>query len=210
MGTWHWHVPCWGHRESPAPWRGAPRMQTLGMEPQASPSWPGSVPHPLGDRGIPEEEGCSPQKERQHHEEPDGATRADAVAAAARGTSPGTGHSSDARKGSALVPWPPLGQKGWCSCCHPRHRQGDQWVPRTARTDGVEGDLHSTKSGLMPLLVPGLGNTSGSPTSLRHTVPDSQACREGDYVALPSLTAAAGRGRFSLHTHISTTVRVPA
>lgn len=210
MVTWHWHVPCWGRRESPDPRRGALWMQTLGMQPQASPSWSGSVLHPLGDRGIPREGDCSTQRERQHHEEPNGATRADTAAAAARGTSPGTGHSSGARKGPALVPWAPLGQKGGCSSCHPRCRQGDQWVPRTARTGRVQGDLQSTKNGLVPLLVPGLGNTSGSPSSSPHTVPDPHVPGEGDCAALPSLTAAAGGGRCSLHTHTSTMARVPA
>lgn len=46
------HGSVGGRRESPAAQRGMLGMQMLGMEPQASSSWSGSVPHPWGGEGA--------------------------------------------------------------------------------------------------------------------------------------------------------------
>lgn len=195
------------HRESPAPRRGALVMQTLGMELQASSSWSGSVPCPSGG------EGPSPRRRRTapHGKKGNAARSPTALPEQVlrqgqhEGQARGHGTALAPGKSPALVPWPPLGRRGRCSCCHPRRRQGDRWVPRTAGTRRVQGDLRSKRSGLVPFLAPGLGDTSGSSSPPPRTAPDLQTPGEGDRMLLPSPTAAAQQeGDSAPHTHART------
>lgn len=107
----------------------------------------------------------------ERKEEPDGTTRAGAVSGTARGTSPGTWHSAGARKKPCSCPLACPRAGGRCSCCHPRCRQGDRWVPRMAGTGWVQGDPRSKRRGLAPFLA-WLGDTSGSASPPPHAAPD--------------------------------------
>ena len=193
--------PAGGCRESPAARRGAGHGAT-GILLLV---W--ICPPPFTRRGegaSPEEEGCIPRKERKCCEEPDGATRAGAAAGTARGTSPGTRHGPGARKKPCPHPLASPGVEGKVQLPPSRRRQGDRWVPGTAGTGRVQGDLRSTKSWLAPFLAPGLGDTSGSSSPLCHAAPDLETPREGDHTVLPPLTAAAqleGDGAPCTHAH---------
>lgn len=113
-------------------------MQTLGMKPQASFSCSESVPHPSGGEEHPRTGRAAPprkkgaqgcfQKRCWHKEQVLGHTI-----------------SCEARKNSCPILSPCLGQRGWCSCCWPRHGQGVRRVPRLARASRVQGDLQSTE-----------------------------------------------------------------
>lgn len=82
----------------------------------------------------------------------------------AQRTSPGTQHGPEARKKPCPILWPHLGQRGWCSCCWPRHGQGVRWAPRPAGASRVQGDLQSTEW-VYALLAPRMG-TSWAPLHL--------------------------------------------
>lgn len=118
----------------------------------------------------------------------------------AQGTRPGTHHDPEARKKTCPILLPCLGQRGWCSCCWPRHGQGVRRVPshgqgvrrvpRPAGASRVQGDLRNTEW-VHALPAPGM-EASWAPLHL----PRPAGSWEGEHgPPHPDGSSSAGRGQ---------------